>query len=385
MCLDTVESGTCATAFKLFKATPQDMLVSDLKRRFLDAPPLTLEDIHLTEDEFKFHHKCITHDILDIIITHGGSEFQKYRTHLEETLPSTPLKREVHRDDIHPLPTMDINEATVKGNIEICETMFKELGYKINDPEFHQVVRLVAGDQLTIARLRAIANHRAGHESGYESFDWMVPVIGLFHLKMAQAQGILDTHMGASNSSRNPTSLAFQNTVLHQKPIPTPTPFRTARDLIRISLISRILHCLLLVSGASDMSELARQLSEHDSHAQENKSCGHSFARLEHYAQMIYKQYASNDKVYELRTQRREEKPDRLGGDMVFEDSSLFIRDALHFHEFIAAVKAGDSGRIILILKLWAFAFRANGRTKYAHEMLYLIHNLTHVWPPALR
>jgi len=70
---------------------------------------------------------------------------------------------------------------------------------------------------------------------------------------------------------------------------------------------------------------------------------------------------------------------------MVFENAVMFMRDALMSREFTDAVKAGDSGRVFLVLKAWALAFRGNGRTKYAYEMLHLIHNATNVWSSELR
>ncbi|KAJ7572232.1 hypothetical protein C8J56DRAFT_808383 [Mycena floridula] len=39
----------------------------------------------------------------------------------------------------------------------------------------------------------------------------------------------------------------------------------------------------------------------------------------------------------------------------------------------------------MLVLKIWSLGFRGNGRTKYAYEMLHIIHNLTHVWPQSIR
>jgi hypothetical protein len=72
-------------------------------------------------------------------------------------------------------------------------------------------------------------------------------------------------------------------------------------------------------------------------------------------------------------------------GDAVFENASLFLRDALMSREMNDAVKAGDSGRVVLVLKTWALSFRGNGRTKYAFEMLHLIHNLHSVWPAPVR
>ena len=70
-----------------------------------------------------------------------------------------------------------------------------------------------------------------------------------------------------------------------------------------------------------------------------------------------------------------------LAGDMVFKNAVLFLRDGLILREFSDAIKCGDSGRVLLVLKLWALSFRGSGRAKYAYEVLHLLHNITHVWP----
>ena len=77
--------------------------------------------------------------------------------------------------------------------------------------------------------------------------------------------------------------------------------------------------------------------------------------------------------------------PHVKAGDMVFENAQLLLRDQLISREFADAVKCGDSGRIVMVLKIWACSFRGHGRSKYAHEMLHIIHNLTHVWMKGLR
>jgi hypothetical protein len=100
--------------------------------------------------------------------------------------------------------------------------------------------------------------------------------------------------------------------------------------------------------------------------------------------------------VSELRWERRNEVSEREAAgkqlksgesraDMVYENAILFMRDCLITREFNNAVKSGDSGRILIILKIWALSFRGSGRTKYAHEMLHVIHNFTHVWPKEIR
>ena len=72
-------------------------------------------------------------------------------------------------------------------------------------------------------------------------------------------------------------------------------------------------------------------------------------------------------------------------GNMVFENASLFLCDALILHEFTDAIKGGYSEHIIRVLKALTLLYRGSGQTKYAHELLHLLHNLTHVWPPGFQ
>ncbi|KAJ7853955.1 hypothetical protein B0H14DRAFT_2338749 [Mycena olivaceomarginata] len=69
---------------------------------------------------------------------------------------------------------------------------------------------------------------------------------------------------------------------------------------------------------------------------------------------------------------------------MVLENAILFMRDAPPTREFSDAIKIGDSGRVVLLLRAWTFCYRGSGRSKYAHEMLHLMHNLMCVWSKEL-
>lgn len=70
---------------------------------------------------------------------------------------------------------------------------------------------------------------------------------------------------------------------------------------------------------------------------------------------------------------------------MVFENAILFLRDALILRALNDTIKSGNSGRVVLVLKVLALYYRGCGRTKYAQEVLFLVHNLIHVWPAPLR
>lgn len=179
---------------------------------------------------------------------------------------------------------------------------------------------------------------------------------GLFHAKMADMQGTLLSHWGTPNTgARNPGSLWFHNTRLDRLPITTTSlpPFRVCRDLVFISLYACILHCLLLVSGCDSLDKYSAKFTSWDS--------------LVIHATKIYETYANLDTVDELQWQRKKESgdADKVGtpsdkptqGDMVYENGLLFLRDALISREFTDAVKAGDSGRVVLVLKMWALSF----------------------------
>jgi hypothetical protein len=70
---------------------------------------------------------------------------------------------------------------------------------------------------------------------------------------------------------------------------------------------------------------------------------------------------------------------------MVFENAQLALRDMLVTREAADAIKCGDSGRVISVIKVWALGFQGNGRSKYAYEMLHLLHNLINVWCDEIR
>ncbi|KAJ7901536.1 hypothetical protein B0H13DRAFT_2234103 [Mycena leptocephala] len=391
------ENGTCGTLIPLHNAKLEHLLTSELDKSILAARPLTVDDIALNTAESEFFVQNMVHTILRTIILHGGEGFQKWKSDVDASQPVSEDTIDVHKTPLHPLPAMEIDESSITGNIEVIEEIMRVLGFKTDDPDYLKYIKIIAGDQLTIARQRSILNVRLGHESGPHSWRHIVLMPGLFHAKIADCHGVLETHFGKANV-RSPGSLGFHNTVLDRLPITLTSlpPFRTCRDLIMVSLYARILHCLLLVSGKNSLEACAESID--------------SYETLVTYAKKTYNTYADVDRVQELRERRIPEErqrdaeakaakkgkaagdtsksgafPHTRKGDMVFENAVLFLRDALLTREFSDAIKAGDSGRVVIILRMWAFCYRANGRSKYAHEMLHLLHNLICVWTKELR
>jgi hypothetical protein len=340
----------------------------------LNAEPLRLTDIlHSSEEALNFKENLIF-TLLRIIIKHGGEGFKKFEKYLEKYQPVSDHKIETHRTELFPLPAWQIDESSIIGNAEVDQAIVSEL--QLDDvPESKDRVRFLAGDQLSLARLRSLEVIRAGQEGGYHGFFWGAWIAGLFHAKIADAHGTLLTHFGLPNTGeQNPGSLWFHNTRLDCIPITlTSLPsFRVCQDLIYVSLYTRSLHCLLQVSGSPSLEEY---LSDPNL----------TWDKLVEHATIIYEKFAQSSVVEDLRWKRKNARGDEKAGDMVFENAVLFMRDALISREFTDAIKASDSGRVVLVLKAWALSFRGNGRTKYAFEMLHLIHNITKVWSKTMR
>ncbi|KAF8064912.1 hypothetical protein FPV67DRAFT_1608385 [Lyophyllum atratum] len=370
---DSQENGTCATIFPLWKAKVADIKISDFQQAFLAASPLEITDILHTKDEARHFKQSLVFAIMRVAILAGGEGFKKFEKETVEKQPVSPFKIDVHQTELHPLPAWKIDESTIIGNAEVDEAIIEELQLRKDNPTFPDTVRFMGGDQLSLARLRALENIRAGHEAGHAGFFWGAWMPGLFHAKIADMHGMLVTHWGKP-VERNPASLAFHNTRLDRLPITLTSlpPFRTCRDLVFVSLYARVLHCLLLVTGCATLEEYTTKTT--------------SWEDFQSDALQIYERFASTSVVDELRHQRANCKSKPLdAGDMVFENAVLFMRDALISREFADAIKAGDSGRVLLVLKTWALSFRGSGRTKYAYEMLHVIHNLTHVWPKPIQ
>ncbi|KAF9024004.1 hypothetical protein BDP27DRAFT_1547499 [Rhodocollybia butyracea] len=367
---DSQENGTLVTIYTVW-ATQIEALQTSALRDALDvAPPLAIEDILHSHRETVLFRDCLIHGIIRIIVKMSQQDRLKaFSQEVEKHQPRSEHCITPHKTEVYPFAGYDIDEASIVSNVSVDEAFVEDSQLPLR-PFFWKIIRLIAGDQLSIARLRSIQTIRAGHENGYEGFGWGVWMLGLFHTKMADIQGIFTTHFGKPTSNLpNPGSLHFHNTYLGRLPIVLTSlpPFSTCRNLVFVSLYARVLHCLLLVSGKSSLEEYAESIDSWD--------------QLYHDAEKIFDEYANADTVRKLRDERELADEGESAGDMVFENGVLFLRDALISREMADAVRAGDSGRVLLVLKVWALSFRGNGCSKYAYEMLHLIHNIEKVWP----
>lgn len=380
---DSQENGTCATAFRLFDTSFDDLKTKDLLDTYNTAPELALEDILLPSEERAKLKTRLQHTVLRILIQYGNGRFARFAQDIDDCLPFTDDRIPIHQTSIHPLPAMDIDESSVTGNAQVIDAIFTETdpSYQSSRDSFAKIVRILWGDQLSVARLRSVIFSRAGQDSISNSFLNVACAPGLFHYQISATRAILETHWGDPHTwTQNPGSLCFHNILLDRKPIVLSSlpPYRTCRDLIFISLYARVFHCLELVSKCKNLDEYAATVT---------------FPKLQEDAMEVVTKFTSTKTVTRLRRERaiesrnRDPKDETPGtkGDMVHENALLFLRDGLLLREFTDAIKAGDSGRVVTTLKQLALFYRGSGHTKYAYECFHVLHNLTHVWHSKLR
>jgi hypothetical protein len=76
--------------------------------------------------------------------------------------------------------------------------------------------------------------------------------------------------------------------------------------------------------------------------------------------------------------------PDKLDpdDDVVNQNLCLLLRDILVLIELLSSIRDGDIGRIEDLFPFLIMMFQGAGGTNYSNELLWLVLNLKHVWPP---
>jgi hypothetical protein len=141
-----------------------------------------------------FRHKRFnTWKYLHDLVNFGPEYFRKFKKNLGE--PEVIQQIPIVKTSQIPLRGIDISPSTPGQNAEALETFFRQAG--VGDPNDNQhsfspnnQVILVSGDLLTIQHLRSLQESRAEEATSWRRMQFAVPVMGLFHLKMACADAL---------------------------------------------------------------------------------------------------------------------------------------------------------------------------------------------------
>lgn len=253
------------------------------------------------------------------------------------------------------LPSMKIDQSTVEGNIEILMTIIKKI-LQLPESWFHDNTRIiVAGDQLTVARVAAAKVLCSRDITPLERLQWATPVIQLFHLQMIVCSTILHTHYG---SRATPGSLAFFITLLDHKRLALDSPnYHAADEILRHVFDAMVLRLWQVELGAEQLEPFGRKLDHHELN------------------NLITTKLDSINNLYLVNSQQLS---DTLGSADV--NAALFLRDMMVYLDLCDAIRAGDIGRLEETVLMITVMFQAGGMKNYANELLRLTYGMRYAW-----
>ncbi|KAF9177079.1 hypothetical protein BGZ50_009236, partial [Haplosporangium sp. Z 11] len=252
-----------------------------------------------------------------------------------------------------PLQTMKIDESTIAGNLSVLETI-TDVGLGLARNWFATLPNIiVAGDQMTVARLLSLQIHRAIDPDPFGSLSWVHPVPQLFHMRMTLCGTIFRTHYGDSN--RRGTLASFITLLRRKNLTKESLNFKAADELLKIvfeALLLLLKEFLIPIIGVSDEFDILQV------------------------ADSIFDTLINLDPLTTSQSPKIFDRPCTTA-DI---NALLLLRDVAVYIELGSAIKAGDIGRIRSILPTITMMMHGGGNTNYARELLRLLHGMRHTW-----
>lgn len=184
---------------------------------------------------------------LESLVMYGPESLQKYRSSLGEPETIDPIP--VQKTSQVPNRTLDIAPSTAAQNAEALEAFFQQagIGDSTENPHVHNLdnnVVLVFGDLLTGERIRSLLESRSEERTSWRRLQFIIYVMGLFHLKMACADAIWRILIHANGVCNDKNSLINHVGQIRPKEtgkIETNPGFRRMHEVIQhVGIVSRL-------------------------------------------------------------------------------------------------------------------------------------------------
>lgn len=353
---------------------PQQFVPWKTLERLAELQPQGLNHGMTRRDEFN------TWVFVHTLLTHGPRSLRRLRSKLKDP----PLIEGIppYSFDETPLRAMNLNPASTGGNIEIVLNSLRQLGF--GDPEqglrdVGNRVQLIHGDLGTYEHLLSAIKQRSPEATRLDRLQFVVPIPGLFHLKMAAADAIWRIFVLCTKSTRrNPDETSFIEFLRILRPLETgklstkPT-FRQQHEII--GDVGRTLR--LDVWRVDIIKRFSGRFEDLEAYAASNPT----IAELEVIARMLVEQYTAGGGV-DLYAMEFDD-PDNF--DEQHRNIMLLHQLLLLYEELSKSMNDGDIGRIESVLVAFIPVFRATGKHKYSSRMLHFYHQLYFIYPEDLR
>lgn len=276
-----------------------------------------------------------------------------------------------------PLHAIDKNPNTAASNGEVIQDAFAQTGVGEGEglKDLGNFASLLSGDLLTLERLRALKKSRSEEKTPWRRLQNTVPVMGLFHFKMACADAIWRTFILPKAAKDDPNCVLEQVGQIRPKEtgkIHSSPTFRQLHEVIQhVGICLRLEAWLAKVkvkhSGVSSLEDWVEK-------------CKPTFEEIVTLSQEIARDFVSSpSELSKLRFTAVEER------DLQYENMLLQQELFLLYEETVYAMNMGDIGRLETCFLPWAFIFQGCGKHKYANELYLYLKNVLFIYPPGLR
>ncbi|KAA8913110.1 hypothetical protein FN846DRAFT_886795 [Sphaerosporella brunnea] len=387
------------------------------------ASLLSFKDFDIDSDAQMYLHNAADYLFGTVLKRHFASAMSKQKD--PETrgprysVPDPPLAHIRVKQDrarILTFQTLDMDEASISGTIDILKALVQELGIDCEDVLDRKI--MLHGDYLTVRNVTRAMFRRSVEPEPLMRFGWVEPIAGLFHLQMNVLKLIFGVFEG---EAADPGSLKRFSTILRRKGVSKDIKdFHACDDFFRMVLEAYILAYYQHYAGLAYANQLNAHLETSDWPAQIALAVRagidpfmvsrvRSVARESIDAAVGVRMEEERAKWEVLKAQRRLQRQNgqslanlprkdwkniqsRLTADLgagirdiVKENAMLFLNCGLIYLDFHDACRGGFSGRVERCVKMFAILFAGGKHGNYAGECIHLVACLARMWKPEFK
>ncbi|KAI0077435.1 hypothetical protein K474DRAFT_1771763 [Panus rudis PR-1116 ss-1] len=288
-----------------------------------------------------------------------------------QTSSAIHCMRAGRKTEMHPLGTSDHDEGSTGGNRQVLDDLIlNQLGLTKEDMD----------------RILTIIGEDCVH--GYATYDWVLPLIQLWHLGWSDLERILATHWGNQSDI---SSFAYMNQRLSRKVKNVKRPdFYPAQALVFDTLQAEVLDCWRELLSTDN---LTNYFATNNMPVEELLQMAKTLHRTWMNGAAAQKARESpnrkgtfpNGSAWRQDSSSNTQEPKVHVGDHVLSNTILRMRDSMLHYEFQHAIASGDIGRALNVMAFWTYTFTGSGRSKYSNELLELACNFEYEYSAELQ
>ncbi|KAK7032885.1 hypothetical protein R3P38DRAFT_2618776 [Favolaschia claudopus] len=286
-----------------------------------------------------------------------------------------------------PARSLDIKQSTVAGNLKAIPEFLEQGGvgdpsekvegiWERNVKSMVPYVILFHGDLGTGERIASILERRSIEATPWRRYQYIVFVMGLFHLKMAAADAIWRIFIEPKMGRDDTTSLMHFVALLRPKEtgkISSDPGFRRMHEVV-----AHVGAALRLDAWRIEVLRRNSKWTSLQAFA-ESKPSFDLVTEISQYLASHCVAGAEDMNIFELRQKPSAERDQQ-------HENILQMHQYFNLYEELSfAMNFGDIGRIETLFPTWIYIFKAVGKHKYAAHMLKFMNDVHFEYPPPLR